>query len=354
MAPDDYPDTVDGLVQTDKSQLSLMVTSFADATLVSVAFPHTLLDTVSFMHLVENWSLVLAGRESKVPPLLDAYTDVLDEVAASAKDGCRMESMRTRGFAFWKLLARQAAEAAHRRRRLQALYIPKDTYEKLLSRLGEGGASGGVESQPDEDELLTAWLIRTISRQEPSRPVTLITLYNLRHHVRLLKQACKKGVFAQIMVSSTCAIFPPHASTKSVKEIATDYKAQVAQLSAEGEAIAYLKQIRGELNGEKPSFALYGSTDALVVFCQPLARLDLVRVADFGPAVANKGDGRGATPPGRLVSNVFNPLDWTDAGVDLLFPLGTDHDGGCWVVAKLSSGSWDIVADELGELSRDN
>lgn len=354
MAPDDYPESVDALLQTDKSQISLMITSFNDATLVSVAFPHTLLDAVSFIHLVQNWSLVLAGRESDVPPLLDAHTDALEGVCDDARGGdvgdCRMESMRLKGFGFWKLLVRQMAEATQRKRRLQALYIPKETYEKLLSKLeynSESNQQTTTGKPPNEVDILTAWLIRTIAQQEPSRPVTLITLYNLRYYIKSLKEARKRGIFSQIMISTTCAIFPPETSTKCVSEIAKDYKEQVGKLTQEEEVVAYLSQVRDELKKEKPGFALYGATDALVVFCNPLAKLDLVKMADFGSAVVRRG-GDGSTPAGRMVGNVFNPLSWTDAGVDLLFPLGTDYEGGCWIMAKLGMGSWEILTKELG------
>ncbi|KAK2592287.1 hypothetical protein QQS21_010007 [Conoideocrella luteorostrata] len=362
MAPEDYPDTVDGLLQTDKSQLSLAISSFDDATIVSLAFPHTLLDAVSYIQLVRNWSLVLAGRETEVAPLLDAYNDALEDVTKQsiniAPEECRMEKVRLKGIGYWKLVARNMAEAVWRQRSLQALYIPKEIYERLLVTLREGAETEELtgRKQINEVDLLTSWLIRTIATQEGSpRPITLLTLYNLRYYVQKLKEARHEGSFAQNMVSFTYTTFPSDSSQKSVGEIAKSYKEQAHTLTTEDEAVALLKHIRGELQEEKSQLPLYGTSDSLVVFCNPLARLDLIKMADFAPAIKSTSrdvDGSDKhTPPGRMVGNVFNPLNWTDVGTDLLFPLGTDYDGGCWIMAKLTPGSWKSVADDLRKLS---
>ncbi|KAG5927165.1 hypothetical protein E4U42_002541, partial [Claviceps africana] len=212
MAPEGYPDTVDGLVQSSKAQLALTVSSFADATLVSLAFPQTLLDASGLVGLVRNWSLVLDGRHDDVATMLDPRRDVLDEVArenqAVAPQDCRMEKMRLTGFAYLKLMGRHVAEAAQRRRRLQALYIPRDVYQRLLVRLGRDDGA-------DEVHLLTAWLVDVIAAQESApRPVTLITLYDLRSCVRKLSDVCAGAgarLISQVLTSSYCASFPADA-----------------------------------------------------------------------------------------------------------------------------------------------
>ncbi|KAG6041588.1 hypothetical protein E4U41_003325 [Claviceps citrina] len=391
MAPEGYPDTVDGLVQSrNKSQLALTVSSFHDATLVSLAFPHTLLDASGLVALVQNWSLVLAGGEvGEVAPLLNTRHDVLEDVTRDDDGGggggggiaprdCRMEKMRLTGFAYLKLLGRHMAEAAQRKRRLQALYVPRDRYQALLARLRDDGPEDGHEdgtgdagraqSRVTDVHLLTAWLVRIIAAQESCpRPVALITLYDLRSCIQRLKDARAQGRgghISQILVSSYCATFSADtlrdsSSTGSVAALAKAYQEQTAALTAEDEAIAHLKVMRGDLRTEKKpgsGFALYGTADSLVVFCNPLAGMGLVRMADFAAAVKEKrkkenGTGTGTTPTstaaGRIVANVFHFVDWSDAGVDALSLLGEDHEGGCWVMAKLSSGVWDRVLGEL-------
>ncbi|KAG5933365.1 hypothetical protein E4U53_001025 [Claviceps sorghi] len=383
MAPDGYPDTVDGLVQSGKAQLALAVSSFVDATLVSLAFPQTLLDASGLVGLVQNWSLVLAGRQDQVAPLLNTQHDVLDDVTrdnhAIAPQECRMEKMRLTGFSYLKLMGRHVAEAAQRKRRLQALYIPRDAYQRLLVRLGQDDQDDQDDQDADADagsrtrriddvHLLTAWLVDVMAAQESApRPLTLVTLYDLRSCIQKLKDMCageSAGPISQILTSSYCAAFPANAlragggGGTSVADLARSYAEQTAALTGEDEAVAHCKAMRRDLCAEKPGFALYGASDALVVFCQSLAGLHLVSMADFAPAVVTKpAGGHGeeerartrtrTTPAGRIVSSVFNVVNWTDAGVDAVSLLGEDHGGGCWVMAKLSTGSWDSVLEEL-------
>ncbi|KAG5982875.1 hypothetical protein E4U55_001206 [Claviceps digitariae] len=391
MAPAGYPDTVDGLVQSSKSQLALTVSSFEDATLVSLAFPHTLLDASGVVALVQNWSLVLAGREGDVAPLLHTRHDILEDVVRDnhniAPQECRMEKMRVSGFAYLKLMARHMAEAAQRKRRLQGLYIPRHTYHKLLVRLGQPSGDGKQSSQEgnriSNDHLLTAWLVSIIAGQESApRPLALMTVYDLRFYIQKLTDLCARagngGAISQVLMSSYCATFSADMLRGSmdggaarVAGIARTYHEQSAALTSEDEAIAQVKIMRRDLCGEKPGFALYGTSDSLVVFCHPLGGLDVLGMADFGAAVVartsggvdgdvkergksegedeSKGEGETA-PAGRIVSSLFNAVNWTDAGVDAVWLLGEDHGGGCWVMAKLSSGSWDSILGELRDL----
>ncbi|KAG6026182.1 hypothetical protein E4U40_002289 [Claviceps sp. LM458 group G5] len=416
MTPAGYPDTVDGLLQTTKSQLALTISSFDDATLVSLALPQTLLDVSGVVSLVQNWSLVLAGRESDVAPLLNTQHDILDDVTAAnnviAPQDCLMEKMRITGFGYLKLLGRHMAEATQRKRRLQALYIPRDTYQALLAKLRqeeeeeEAGsekddhasnetASACTEPRIQDMHLLLAWLIHIIAAQESdTRPLALITLYDLRFYIQKLnsitthtdKGAGGSGHISQILMSSHCATFPAdivrntncnkninedaqqtrkkkkkesNGNSHSVGRIAKSYRGQAVALTAEDEAIAQVKAMRKELCSEKPGFALYGTSDSLVVFCHPFEGVDVARMADFAAAVVpvvksmekinggEKGNKEKMAPAGRIVGNVFNAVNWTDAGVDAAWLLGEDCGGGCWVVAKLSAGSWDGVLGEL-------
>ncbi|KAG6046364.1 hypothetical protein E4U17_007916 [Claviceps sp. LM77 group G4] len=413
MTPEGYPDTVDGLLQTTKSQLALTISSFDDATLVSLALPQTLLDVSGVVSLVQNWSLVLAGRESDVAPLLNTQHDILDDVTAAnnviAPQDCLMEKIRITGFGYLKLLGRHMAEATQRKRRLQALYIPRDTYQALLAKLRQEEAvsekddhasnetaSACTEPKIQDMHLLLAWLIHIIAAQESdTRPLALITLYDLRLYIQKLnsitthtdKGAGDSGHISQILMSSHCATFPADilrntncnknanegtqqtrkknmSNSHSVGRIAKSYREQAAALTTEDEAIAQVKAMRKELCSEKPGFALYGTSDSLVVFCHPFEGVDVARMADFAPAVVPgekaaeegqqgekiNGGEKGKekmTPAGRIVGNVFNAVNWTDAGVDTAWLLGEDCGGGCWVVAKLSAGSWDGVLGEL-------
>lgn len=73
----DAPPTLEDFVHSDIPQLSLHITSFTDATLVALSWPHTLMDVMGQTALLQSWSLILAGRTFEVPVLLGAQDDVV-------------------------------------------------------------------------------------------------------------------------------------------------------------------------------------------------------------------------------------------------------------------------------------
>lgn len=80
----DVPTTLQEMIKRGAPQLSLHITSFKDATLVGLAWPHTLMDAIGLEHLLRAWSLVLAGREADVQPVLGAREDIMWEIAREA------------------------------------------------------------------------------------------------------------------------------------------------------------------------------------------------------------------------------------------------------------------------------
>jgi len=60
------PETLDDFIFHDIPQLSLHITLFNDATLVSLSWPHTLMDVMGQQALLRGWSMVLAGKASDV------------------------------------------------------------------------------------------------------------------------------------------------------------------------------------------------------------------------------------------------------------------------------------------------
>lgn len=71
----DIPTDVNDMVQQNLPLISLHITSFNDATLVGLAWPHVMMDAFGIKALLSSWSLVLSGEEDKVPAVLGARHD---------------------------------------------------------------------------------------------------------------------------------------------------------------------------------------------------------------------------------------------------------------------------------------
>jgi hypothetical protein len=66
--------------------ISLHITSFSDATLVAVVWPHMLMDASGGRALLAGWSSVLPGREEDIPMVLGAQKDILQQAAEATDD----------------------------------------------------------------------------------------------------------------------------------------------------------------------------------------------------------------------------------------------------------------------------
>ncbi len=76
-ASSDAPKITKDLLLGDTPQISLRITSFNNATIVALTWPHTLMDIMGQKAFVQAWSLVVNGRDSEVPPVLSAHNDPL-------------------------------------------------------------------------------------------------------------------------------------------------------------------------------------------------------------------------------------------------------------------------------------
>jgi hypothetical protein len=71
------------LMKGDHPALSLRVITFEDATLVTLTWPHAMMDASGLGALVKAWSNVLADPNVPVPPLMGARDDVMLKPALS-------------------------------------------------------------------------------------------------------------------------------------------------------------------------------------------------------------------------------------------------------------------------------
>src|SRR5690242_15728306 len=105
----DAPITLEDLLAGDVPQISVHVTSFADATLIGLSWPHTLMDVMGQHAFLHGWSLVLANRGIEVPLVLGAREDALCaliEAPSSVEEEYVLKSKQLRGLGILNFGAR--------------------------------------------------------------------------------------------------------------------------------------------------------------------------------------------------------------------------------------------------------
>jgi hypothetical protein len=75
--------TFDQSIRRNEPQISLHVTSFKDATLVALSWPHVLMDAPAGKALLSGWSSVLTWRERDIVAVTGAQDDILLQAAMS-------------------------------------------------------------------------------------------------------------------------------------------------------------------------------------------------------------------------------------------------------------------------------
>ncbi|KAI2614885.1 hypothetical protein GGR54DRAFT_632530 [Hypoxylon sp. NC1633] len=93
--PEDYgpllrrwgaPRRLSDYLYSDAPQLSLHIVSFTDATIVSLSWPHTLLDAMGRRALLDAWIAVLEGRDDDVKPLHGVFRDPLEKLGTDPQE----------------------------------------------------------------------------------------------------------------------------------------------------------------------------------------------------------------------------------------------------------------------------
>ncbi|KAK7428450.1 hypothetical protein QQZ08_005069 [Neonectria magnoliae] len=350
------PETLEDFVYSDTPQLSLHITSFHDATLVALSWPHTLMDVMGQQALLHAWALVVAGREADVPPMLGAREDaVCAAVDASAeKEEFKMGRLRLKGWAMlvfglrfaWDLLWNQVVET-------RSVYLPRSVVAGLRRQAEDDmvAADGGGKPFVSDGDVLTAWATRCIASALPQpRPVTLLHVVNARFRLPSLIQA--PGVFVQNMAVAAFTFLSPDVATGPLGPSALENRRHLMEQATEGQILAFLRELQGESKAGSDPSMVCGESDALLIPFTNWTRAGIFKTADFAAAVVRAGE-TGPTrtnAPGTIVFHHAQSMRTTAVVRNVVVLLGKDHDDGCWMTGVLLPATWAKFEEEIKKM----
>ncbi|KAE8321612.1 hypothetical protein BDV39DRAFT_210539 [Aspergillus sergii] len=354
----DHPTTIDEMIRLDVPQLSLHITSFTDATLVALTWPHTTIDAMGYQALVSAWSSVLAGQDEEVPLVFGAHKDILEDVSSNHDgdqedywpDQMRMTRMSKLKFMFRHLWE----EFWNPPREVRVIFLPKDTFARLQKRSQEEVAESPHTSDQrpfvNDGDIFTAWATRAVASSIPKPcPMTLVTIVNARFRLPLLIES--GGVYLQNLAVAGYTFLSTQLARGPLGPIALSHRRHFVEQGTEQQILGLLKTVRQDIESDgSPSF-FYGDPNASVIFVNNLTKLELIKAANFGPALLSQGDKKESrsNPPGSMVTflNYFHP---NSAGVDIFWILGKDYDGNYWLKGNLLPRAWEIIERELRDM----
>ena len=356
-AREDAPETLEDFIHSDLPQLSLHVTSFADATLVALSWPHTLMDVMGQKALLHAWSLVLAGRESEVPALLGANDDAVIaavEAPSAPVEDLKLGAKRLMGTSMlwfgvrfgWDLLTSKTAET-------RTMCIPKKFVEDLRQKAtAELVVEHGEEDKDtfiSEGDALTAWAVRAVALSSPQpRPVTALHPLNMRFRLPSLINA--SGVYVRNMAIAACTFLSPEMASGALGPIALENRRCLSEQSTEPQVLAFIRELRqNPALGGDPSIVC-GDPNAILVPFTNWTKAEFTKTVDFSPAVVHDGQETSENrpnPPGSLTFHHAQSLRQNPGARNVFVIMGKDYIENYWITATLHPPTWAVIEKNL-------
>jgi hypothetical protein len=378
------PAKMDDWIYSDKAQLDLYITSFSDATFVTITWLHTLLDAMGRHALLSAWQLVLAGRDNELPPFIGYNSDPLSSLGVKRAGIQHEESVLKpkllSPFAFTRFVANMVWDRLwYPKEEGRMLHLPSHIFQTIRHQ-----AFSDLDSLPTDQitpnqktgtpflsdgDILTAYLLRLTSRSHPSiltsqgqRQITLVNVMGMRHLLQTTHPALlpRDGAYVANCVTTIWSHFTIREFLDApLGHVAARIRADLVRQGSRGqiEASQGLARERGGV--------LCGTGD--MAFCT-MTNWDKARLfdVDFGAAVVDSGGGQQATSTERGSNGMeggggdrvrARPVyihPWaTENGFKLRGStnvVGKDGDGNYWLGAMLRS---DVVERFEGEVRKE-
>jgi hypothetical protein len=355
-APENAPQTLDDFIYTDAPQLSLLITSFEDATLVGLSWPHTLMDVMGQQALLTAWSMVLLGRDSEVPPVHGAREDVIRSLAAAPaekEEEYGLLQKRLKGWSMAMFGLRFAGDMLWNRVvETRTMCLPKAAVAALQREAQSDLAFPDTGAAPpflSEGDVLTAWTLRAVASSLPyPRPVAALHALNARFRLSSLIHA--SGVYIQNMAVPAFTLVTPEVATGPLGHIALENRRSLTQQATEPQVLAYLRELQREsATGADPASVICCDSDALLMPFTNWTRADFYKTADFSAAVVRAGDAGPArtNPPGTMRFHHAQSMRPSSTARNLIVVLGKDHADNYWLTGSLLPPAWAKIEEDL-------
>ena len=358
-ARENAPAALEDFLYEDTPQLSLHITSFDDATLVALSWPHTLMDVMGQQALLRGWSLVLAGRESEVPPMLGAREDAIC-VAADApmenEEEFKLGEKQLTGWAMlqfglrfaWDLLWNRVVES-------RTIFLPKRIVVDLQRQAQNDLAATQNGREEDlfisEGDVLTAWAVRMVASSLPQRrPVTVLHALNARFRLSSLVQA--SGVYIQNMAVATFTFLSPEVATGPLGPIALENRRHLSEQATEAQVLAFLRKLQQESKSGSDPALVCGEPDGLLMPFTNWTRADFFKTTDFSPALMRAGEtGQSrSNPPGTMVFHHAQSMRENPTSRNVIVVLGKDHGDNYWLTGILLPSAWAKIEEDINRM----
>ncbi|KAK2612391.1 hypothetical protein QQS21_001655 [Conoideocrella luteorostrata] len=360
LAHPNAPLTVQHLIDRNLPLLVLHIMGFCDATVVTLSWPGSIMDNDSFKWLIHAWSLVLDGRQDTIPKAVGCRgEDVLQGLVSKPHEQkTAQESItedRSAPSRYWipEWLRRRSQAPTQKR----MVYIPKVIYSELLKEV-KRDVSRLLEDEKhrpllNDADILFAWVTKLQGEggEGKSRAVIASNMVNLRHHIYELGQS--RYPYIQNLTFAVHSILSAEDTKESVSQIALKHKRSMDKMSSENQLLSLIKSLLETRKiGKDPLQPKADAGTVSLKYCN-MASMELLKVADFGPAVLHCGDLNTPryNPPGTMTAGYSLEMD-TKVTEPVCQVIGKDHGDHFWMYCQLEPDVWVKLEEELYRLQK--
>ncbi|PVH94467.1 hypothetical protein DM02DRAFT_693028 [Periconia macrospinosa] len=351
MKPEGGPTKLADYFNTDRPQLGLHVVSFTDITMVSLYWPHTLMDAMGKSALLNSWISMLQGRENEVPDPYGTVFDPLADLGTNVTEPHKLAMHRMGTFGLLRYGFNQLPSFFHKLEN-RMVCIPHTFITKLHSEALADltTISPNQTSQVPfltEGDVLVAWWTRLATAHLPltSPPQTIVlnNAYNLRKVLQPEIIPLNASYISNAIGFINVLLSLNDLREKSLGFIASSIRRAIAELGTREQVEAFFEMTR-ESKMKLPPF--FGGGNAHMVTFSNWTKAGLFEV-DFSAAMKESGGvGSGGGKP-RYIQNCQFGFTMPNG-----FPIiGKDGDGNYWISGYLGVEVWKGLGEMLGKLT---
>jgi hypothetical protein len=323
------------------------------------------MDGMSLKSLLKSWSLVLAGKQDQVPPLLGAKDDILHAAAApetAPEEEWILRDKILAGFGFflwvvrflWNVFTERTVEC-------RTIFFPKETMARLRKQALDEAAEvpSGMPSGKDrvpwvsEGDVILAWGAKVVAMAQPSpRPINGLCPLDLRP--RLPELANSNGVFIQNTVTTASIQLSPFEARQPLGLIAAKWREALTTQTTTPQVRSYLCELRKISDAGKDPTILPGVWNGELFTVSNWTKGDFVNVADFSTAVVRVGDGseKRSNPPGTMIYHQSFALGNDPTTRNVIGVVGKDRGDNYWMSGYFPRRTWAVMEKEMEKMSK--
>lgn len=353
----DAPKRLDDYLYSDEPQLSLHIVSFKDATLVSVTWPHTFLDTMGLSALFNAWTLVLCGQEDQVPPLHGFDTDPLADLGASPRVQSVLANRQIKGLRMLLFAIRYVFESLWWNKVEKHIVCLPHSYLQNMKKtaIQELATQDHSESKPflSDGDVICAWCTRLAvqyMRPTSTRLIVITNVYCLRNV--LAKDLLPGGTaYMSNAIFGIFAFVPCYQIfQKPLSFVAAQIRHSIQEQGARSQIEAYAALFWKAMSktGHAP---LFGDSSAKLILFSNWSKGKFFDI-DFSSAVVKQGTllEKRANPLGRP-SYIQSNGHRNGLSSQNTFPIfGEDAAKNYWLCGTMRASVWRKVEAEFAAM----